>query len=190
MLEIELKFPLDDAERLRQQVLELGGSVAGPRQQHRDTYYAHPCRDFKKTTEALRIRGIDGHYHITYKGPKQASQVKTRQELEWSLGPDDARGEKMTAVLEALGFRPVATVEKFRETLEIHWDGLVLEVTLDEVNGVGWYAEIEAIAADQAAVATAREAVLSLARRLGLTQPEPRSYLNLLLNAENLDAKD
>ncbi len=184
MYEVELKFAVSDPASLRKQVLELGGIVAGAAEQHRDTYYAHPCRDFKKTTEALRIRSVDGHFHITYKGPKQAGVVKTRQELEWFLGADDPDGENMSTLLVALGFEPVATVAKQRETLGICRYGQDLKVTFDDVSGVGWYSEIEAIAEQEPQIPAAREAILQFAGELGLTEPEPRSYLNLLLNCQ------
>ncbi|QEG43728.1 CYTH domain protein [Roseimaritima ulvae] len=184
MYEVELKFAVAEPGKLRQRVLDLGGTAVGVVEQHCDTYYAHPCRDFKQTTEALRIRSVDGHYHITYKGPKRAGVVKTRQELEWSLGADDPDGENMSTLLVSLGFQPVATVTKHRETLELHRQGQDLKVTFDEVAGVGSYSEIEAIAEQESQIAAAREAILQFAEELGLTAPEPRSYLNLLLNCQ------
>ena len=49
-------------------------------QEHVDTYYNHPSRDFAETREALRIRRVDGVPMVTYKGTKLPGEVKARRE--------------------------------------------------------------------------------------------------------------
>ena len=56
--EVEQKFLVDDPEALQNRLIELGASPS-PSEQHSDTYYNHPCRDFSETHEALRIRRIN-----------------------------------------------------------------------------------------------------------------------------------
>ena len=56
-------------------------------------------------------------------------------------------------------------------------------LTLDEVDGVGRYAELEVVAPEERAEA-AKAAVLSAAAEFGLTQSERRSYLQLLLEKQ------
>jgi adenylate cyclase class IV len=46
---------------------------------------------------------------------------------------------------------------------------------------LGDFAEIEAIADDEAALPSAQATVLALASQLGLDQVEPRSYLRMIL---------
>ncbi len=74
---------------------------------------------------------------ITYKGPRRPDgRYKTRLELEVTVGDARAAG----AVLEALGFRPRARVEKGRLVYRL---GEAL-VTLDRLPFLGWYVEVEA----------------------------------------------
>lgn len=185
MFEIELKFRVDDHDTLIQRVTAEGGVFVS---QHRndDTYYKHPCRDFVATSEALRIRREDGKPMITYKGPKLAgSSVKAREELEWRLDPGDEDGALTDRLLTNLGFSQVTTVSKDRRTYRVGASEDPMTVTIDVVESVGNYAEIECVLPTNAPtadeVADARDRVQSLADRLGLTEPESRSYLRMLL---------
>jgi adenylate cyclase class 2 len=58
-----------------------------------------------------------------------------------------------------------------------------MQASLDEVDGVGHYAEVETMA-EEARFADAKAAVLAAATELGMTQPERRSYLQLILERE------
>ena len=55
-----------------------------------------------------------------------------------------------------------------------------MEFALDEVESVGSFVEIETLATAQELVA-AQDCVGAIAEQLGLTNPELRSYLGLLL---------
>ncbi|MEM9589355.1 MAG: class IV adenylate cyclase [Planctomycetota bacterium] len=191
MFEVEQKFPVDDADRLQAQLRQLAGGP-GQRQDHRDTYFNHPCRDFAETTEALRIRMLDDRPMVTYKGAKLPDNegnrdgIKARRELEWRLDPGDPDGSHFRELLTSLSFREVATVAKHREQFSFVpgvFVGVTLPVavTLDRVEEVGIYAEIEIVAADDQAIGGARDQIALVARQLGLTDSEPRSYLRLLL---------
>ncbi len=99
---------------------------------HADTYFTHPCRDLKESDEALRLRRTD-RLLITYKGPKQSSDLKVREEIEFPV-PEDAFN-----LLQRLGFGEAFTIEKTRETYAL--DGLT--VCCDDVKGLGEYVEVE-----------------------------------------------
>ncbi|WP_297063927.1 class IV adenylate cyclase [Thermococcus sp.] len=145
---------------------------------HEDTYYQHPCRDFSKTDEALRIRvrRFNGHFEafLTYKGPKIDPRSKTREEIEVPIEDPDAHAR----ILESLGFREVLTVEKVREKYYVE-RGITL--TLDEVEGLGKFVEIEAITDDKSKVPELVERLREILLELGVTRFERRSYLELLL---------
>ena len=145
---------------------------------HEDTYYQHPCRDFSKTDEALRIRvrRFNGHFEafLTYKGPKIDPRSKTREEIEVPIEDPDAHAR----ILESLGFREVLTVEKVREKYYVE-KGITL--TLDEVEGLGKFVEIEAITDDKSKVPELVEKLREILLELGVTRFERRSYLELLL---------
>lgn len=180
MFEVEQKFHVSDTNETRR-LLEDLKAVAGPVEVHADTYYNHPCKDFAESKEAFRVRRINGRPLITYKGPKLPGTVKARQELEWSLDPGDQDGTKMEQLLQLLGFRRVATVEKNRRPFSLPGPLSEMTVVLDEVEKLGFFAEIEILAGDQEELESARAKVLELASRLGLRDAEPKSYLTMLL---------
>jgi adenylate cyclase class 2 len=177
MLEAEIKLSLDAprAARLRERLAELG--AAAPHLHHQvDTYFAHPARDFAQSDETLRLRLDDGRLRVTYKGPKLDPPRKTREEIEFAL---DTHLDAATRLLERLGFSPVAKVEKRRSDFELGGDEGAA-VSIDDVVGLGVYCEIE-VQTESASVGRTR--LEALAARLGVSDlpPEPRSYLELLL---------
>lgn len=178
-LEIEQKFPVDDADGLLARLKALGANEL-PVVEQRDTYYNHPSRDFRITDEALRIRRTGEKAVVTYKGPKLNAVVKTRPEIELPL----AEPEAWPALLEALGFREVATVCKVRRRFALSRTPFEVELTIDRVEGVGQFAEVE-IVADEAQMALAQQTIETLAAELGLREPEKRSYLSLLMAARS-----
>jgi adenylate cyclase class 2 len=162
--EVEMKFRGADHAALALRLAELGGRAGGEVEQV-DIYLAHPSRDFRETDEALRLRR-DG-----------AEEV----ELTYEAGPDALA--QMERLFVNLGFRPVATVRKTRIPYRLEFEGRPMEVGLDSVDGLGVFAEVEAIARGPADLPEAQQFVLELAGRLGLgaDQVETRSYLRMLL---------
>src|SRR5271157_4632222 len=55
------------------------------------------------------------------------------------------------------------------------------EIEIAVAEGLGPFAEIEALASGEADLPAAQQAVLTLAGTLGLTEVEPRSYLRMVL---------
>ena len=77
-----------------------------------------------------------------------------------------------------LGFEPVRPVEKTRACSISPGKGGDLELAVDSIDELGTFLEIEAMAEENERDA-ARDAILRLAERLGLKNPERRSYLAL-----------
>jgi adenylate cyclase class 2 len=177
--EVEQKFPVADLPQLEKRLLELGAEIASP-QAEADLYFAHPCRDFRQTDEALRIRRKGEKNFVTYKGPKIDATTKTRHEIDLPVLPGEEMMSNWQALLEAVGFQPVAEVRKSRRKAKIVWQGREVEGSLDEVEGVGSYFELELIA-EAEGIEAAKTCIGSLAERLGLQETERRSYLELLL---------
>lgn len=178
--EVEVKYRSADHERLRSLLLE-GGAGEDPPIVQEDVYLSHPARDFAQTQEAFRLRRNGDDNRMTYKGPRFPGPTKTREEIELAVAPGDDTFRDLARLFENLGFRPVAAVRKRRMTFHVDRPPHRIEVTLDRVNGLGDFAEIEAIAAGEAELPSAQAAVLALAAELGLDQVEPRSYLRMVL---------
>ncbi|HEY2826884.1 MAG TPA: class IV adenylate cyclase [Pirellulales bacterium] len=180
--EVEQKFPLDDVAQVERRLKELGARPAESVGQV-DLYFNHPARDFAQTDEALRLRSVGEKNFITYKGPKLDAATKTRRELELPLPSGGGAATEHAGLLEALGFKPVATVRKRRALYYIDWQGKTIEAALDDVAEVGQFLELE-LSASEPEVEAAKSSIASLAARLGLTTSERRSYLELLLAAQ------
>ncbi|ELZ25000.1 adenylate cyclase [Halosimplex carlsbadense 2-9-1] len=153
-----------------------------------DTYYDAPHRNFAETDEALRIRrerepeapgdaeAEDGTEttKITYKGPLLEAESKSREEHETSV----ADREAVVGIFDGLGFEPAATVRKERAHYRL--DGYT--VTLDSVDGLGEFVEVETETEDDD-IEAAREGARAVLDDLGLDPTEQirTSYLGLLL---------
>ena len=177
MLEIEQKYANIDPADLRSRLARLG---AGPEVVHveEDHYFNAADRDFARTGEAFRLRRIGAKNFFTYKGPKHPGTLKVRLEREIALPDGDEAAEQHAEVLKLLGFRAVAVVRKRRSSFALRREGVDTTVCLDEVENLGTFAEVEALAehAEHAGAVVAR-----LAGELGLKQVEPRSYIAMVL---------
>ncbi|WP_129115689.1 class IV adenylate cyclase [Halegenticoccus tardaugens] len=185
MYEVELKVRADHVtarRRLDERGAERVAAVA-----QRDTYYDAPHRDFAETDEALRIRREtpadgDGEAEsatkVTYKGPLVEAESKTREEFETEVADDGA----MAGILRGLGFEEAAVVEKERERYSL--DGYA--VTLDRVDGLGEFVEVEREATEDR-VESVRKGAVAVLRSLDLDPDEGirTSYLGLLLRENN-----
>ncbi len=178
MLEVEQKFRVDEEAKLLS-CLEAIGAVADTTEIHEDIYYAHPARDFRQTTEALRIRVVNGVPMITYKGPKLPGSMKVRKELEWRLDPGDPCGRQTMEMLDLLGFKPVATVRKSRNVFRLSESHLT--VAVDNVERLGLFAEIECLVSEVPEIDGAKKRIQQAQLQLGLEKKEKRSYLGMLL---------
>ena len=177
--EVEQKFPVSDLAALEQRFREAGATISQP-QPEIDLYFAHPGRNFAETDEALRIRRKGQSSFITYKGPKLDRTTKTRREIDLPLPPGEDTAEKWIGLLESLGFTPVAEVRKLRRKAHVTWQDRRVEGSLDEVEEVGTFVELELVV-DVEDIEPAKACIASLAAELGLVGSERRSYLELLL---------
>jgi adenylate cyclase class 2 len=182
MLEVEMKFPIHDVAEVENRLIGAGACLIGARQET-DQYFNAPDRDFARTDEAFRVRRVGSVNFVTYKGPKQDAQTKTRLEIEVPLAEGAAVAEAFARLVIHLGYRPVAVVQKERRIYHLERDSFSLQVCLDEVVGVGRFVELEILVA-QERLEEARCVVQEVARRLGLSRSERRSYLELLLEVQ------
>ena len=167
MIEVEVKARCDP--EVVDKILAMGAVLKGT-EHHHDIYFNSPDRDFRRTDEALRIRIKEEGARLTYKGPKLDMRTKSRLELTVKLDDPTA----MEKILAELGFRPSGEVRKRRTKYTLG------EVTfaLDDVEGLGSFLEIEALAEDN--WADRQERVLEILQSLGQGESIRKSYLELL----------
>ncbi|KAF5085664.1 class IV adenylate cyclase [Methanoculleus horonobensis] len=172
MLEIEAKFAVGDLESVRAGLGRKGVRM-GRRQREHDVYYNAPHRDFGETDEALRVRYDDTGATVTYKGPKiRVGSAKAREEFNLAV----ADGETLEGILSRLGFRRAATVSKVREFYEMG----DVTVTLDDVEGLGTFIEVEILTEENKEDAADR--IGAIVKELGVDGPPIyTSYLEMLL---------
>jgi adenylate cyclase class 2 len=179
--EVEIKFRAEAAHaELAQRLADLGAEPLGASDQE-DVYLRHPARDFGQTGEALRVRRQGRSNRVTYKGPRHAGPTKTREELEIPFAAGAGSLARMRRLWEALGFGVVAVLRKRRQAFRLVREGRAIEVALDVAEELGAFAEVETIAHSGDDLPAAQAAVVELARVLGLTEVEPRSYLRMVL---------
>jgi adenylate cyclase class 2 len=172
MLEVELKVKIPSLDPVREQLVQNHAQSSGRVHEH-DIYYNAPHRDFGQTDEAVRIRYTDDHAVVTYKGPKiRKSGLKAREELNFAV----ESGAAFETLLDRLGFTRTLEVNKWRETFTMG----PASVSLDTVDGLGTFAEIEVITENEAD--NPAELIGKIARKIGVNgEPILESYLEMLL---------
>ena len=172
MLEVELKVKIPSLDPVRIALVNRQADFLGRVHEH-DIYYNAPHRDFGITDEAVRVRYTNDHAVVTYKGPKiKKYGLKAREELNFGV----ESGKDFETMLNRLGFRKTTDVNKWRETYR--FSGAT--ISLDSVEELGTYAEIEVIVRD--ADDNPTEMIGRIAEEIGASgEPILASYLELLL---------
>src|SRR4051812_33718780 len=139
-IEIEAKMKVPDLAAVRAKLQECGATPAGEALET-NMFFDTEDRSLLAADEGLRLRQKkDLHddsesFTITFKGPRQHGQLKSRDETELSV----ANGKDAVALLERLGFMKVLSFEKKRESWKL--DGCSVE--LDDLPYLGVFVEIE-----------------------------------------------
>lgn len=172
MLELEMKISIADPDNVRRRLAEMGIAKSEIRLE-KDVYFNAPDRDFAATDEALRIRRAGNECTLTYKGPKMRMHALKARE-EFTVRVDSF--EEIERILERLGMRRVMEVRKRREIYRTE----NITVTLDEVEGLGSYVEIETLV--EKGSECKAELLEVVKKQLGIDgEPTTLSYLEILL---------
>jgi adenylate cyclase class 2 len=139
-VEIEAKMKVPDLEPVRARLTAVGAKLIGNFLE-RNTFFDTEERLLLAADEGLRIRvnqnlatGVRVST-MTFKGPRQHGQLKSREERETTVSND----AEAAAILESLKFSKVLTFEKKRES----WSLGGCRIELDEIPHLGTYVEIE-----------------------------------------------
>ena len=132
--EIEIKFRVDDLPDLARRLRAARFRLITPRTHEMNTLYDWPGQPLRKRGDLLRLRQYGNDWLLTHKSKGEAGRHKMRVETETKV----ADGQKMDAILQALGFQPSFRYEKFRA----EWSDDRGHVLLDETP-IGTFGEIE-----------------------------------------------
>jgi adenylate cyclase class 2 len=136
--EIELKFAVADAARLRAQAEALGLRLLTDRTFESNTLYDTPDRKLRGRREVLRLREYGGRHVVTHKRIPGNSDgdLRYKTRIETESGVED--GAALAEIFAQLGYGPVFRYEKFRT----EWDAGEGHLVLDETP-IGTWAELE-----------------------------------------------
>ncbi len=180
-VEVEIKLKVDGFEEIKKKLLSYGKLIKSIRQI--DDYYV-PCqRDFfaqkPHPVEWLRIRTNPDKVIFEY-DKSINKKADGGQDYADEYETEISNPEEFKKILGFLDFKKVVTVEKQRE----YWDCGDFEVVLDDIKGLGLFAEVEAKKGFENAT-KAKEGCISFAQKLGIENAEnnqiKRGYPDLLL---------
>jgi len=174
-IEIEIKLKVEDHEQVRRRLLDLGATRAGETFET-NLFFDTAGQTLRRSDRGLRIRvnhdpqsGSDT-YVVTYKGPRAAGPVKSREELEICVDHLNCA----VALFERLGYTQTLKFEKRRET----WRLDRCTVVLDQLPQLGCFVEVEG---------PSQEVVLEARDQIGLSaaQTMTASYAEMI--SQHLD---
>ncbi len=169
-VELECKVRVDDHDSVRQALKAAGATYVG-RVLETNRLFDRNDGSLSSSGRGLRVRStvpLDGEAPgttLTYKGPRQSSTFKQREEIEVHV--DDATS--MADILRALGFVERFRFQKRRES----WRMESCLVELDELPVLGRFIEVEG--PDEATIRT-------VLHQLGVERAQPiqESYVSML----------
>ncbi len=148
--EIEAKLKVDSLQEIERKLPELGAEFLAEQLQT-DYHFDDANTTLTKTDRCLRLRkqmvGKNESLFLTYKGAKEKSNLKKRQEIELEIKDADS----VRKLLSALGYEQSLVVEKKRRL----WQLGDCEVALDRLPLLGDFVEIEG--PDEEKIANAQE---------------------------------
>jgi adenylate cyclase class 2 len=133
--EIEVKFRITDLSALTGHLKSEGFALVTPRTHEMNTLYDLPDSGLRGRGALLRLRQYGARWTVTYKDrPAVQDRHKIRREFETVV----ENGPALAQILEALGYQPRFSYEKFRT----EWTDGSGHLVLDETP-VGNFGEIE-----------------------------------------------
>jgi adenylate cyclase, class 2 len=132
--EIEIKFRVENLRTLGRKLRHAGFRLETPRTHEMNTLYDLPGQILRRRKELLRLREFGSSWKLTHKSAGKIKRHSSRTELETGVGD----GNKMDAILRALGYSPSFRYEKFRA----EWTDGKGQVVVDHTP-IGDFCEIE-----------------------------------------------
>ena len=175
--EIEAKLKVDSLGEIERKLPELGAEFLAEQLQT-DYHFDDANTTLTKTDRCLRLRkqivGKGESFFLTYKGAKERSNLKKRQEIEFEIKDADP----LRKLLSALGYEQVLAIEKKR----LLWKLGDCEVALDRLPLLGDFVEIEG---------PGEEIIANAQEKLGLSDLShiAESYASLVAKKQIVNSK-
>ncbi len=175
--EIEAKLKVDSLEEIEHKLTSLGAEFQAEQIQI-DYFFDDVNSTLTKSDRCLRLREQmiekGKSFFLTYKGAKEKSNFKKRQEVEFEIKDADS----VRKLLSALGYEQVLAIEKKRRI----WQLGDCKVALDRLQLLGDFVEIEG--PDDEKIATVQKSV-GLADLPHITE----SYASLVAKKQIVNSK-
>ena len=175
--EIEAKLKVDSLGEIERKLAELGAEFLAEQLQT-DYHFDDTNATLTKTDRCLRLRkqmvGKGESFFLTYKGAKEKSNLKKKQEIELEIKDADS----VRKLLSALGYEQSLVVEKKRRL----WQLGDCEVALDRLPLLGDFVEIEG---------PGEEIIANAQEKLGLSDLShiAESYASLVAKKQIVNSK-
>jgi adenylate cyclase, class 2 len=132
--EIEIKFRVESLPAITRALKRAGFKQITRSTHEMNSLYDLAGQKLRKRGELLRLRKYGDNWVLTHKAKGKAGRHKVRVELETRV----ENGQRMDAILRALGFASTFRYEKYRA----EWSDGTGHVVLDETP-IGTFGEIE-----------------------------------------------
>lgn len=154
MLEIEIKFEIDDPGTFRKKILAAGATLKKERYREENILYDFRSHELEHKIQALRLRLAGKKAFLTFKGaPEKSRRFKIREEFETEV----KNVKHLKCILKKLGLIPTFRYIKFRTVFQKG----KLKICLDETP-IGNFCELEG----------ERSEIVRFARSLGVTNQD------------------
>lgn len=159
MQEIEIKFQIDNIEKIKNTLLELGCEFSEELNQ-KDTIFVP---DINNTTSEegkmfVRIRYVNGKTQLNLK--KQSNKTIQSKEIEFEVSNFDQAND----FLNTIGLKEWVTVEKKRITTKYKQ----FNICIDDVKRLGQFVEIEIITSEKNKTDYYEKEIIKISKELGI----------------------
>ena len=137
-VEIEVKFRVENIQKLEEKLRGLGFRVVTPRTFERNTLYDTPDRRLRNQQAILRIRKYGDRWVLTHKCLPPTHDPEARHKHRVETETEVADGDALGAIFAQLGYGPVFAYEKWRSEYADANGHCVLDET-----PIGAFAELE-----------------------------------------------
>jgi adenylate cyclase, class 2 len=160
MREIEVKFRVNDLEALLVSLKDADIVLGNPVYQDDQAYapIGWNFGDSKLGVSFVRMRTVGGRHYFALKQPGENAQACLEFETEVA-----DRGQ-MDSAITKMGYRRTVRVAKTRRTATVNG----LSLCVDELEGAGYFLELERLVADTVAAGPVQEELAAFAASLGV----------------------